>query len=100
MNKQETIDLLTTDIKAFNKYREDNPDWIPDISGVDMWDVNLRGANLRGINLISVSADLTGADITDAYTYDGPDYEYHMYKGSTGRVMEYSLEGGWKCIRA
>ena len=49
MNKEELIQLLKTDVAAFNAYRRE-----AEFAPVDLTDANLTGANLRG-------ADLTGA---------------------------------------
>ena len=47
--------LMNGDVKAFNKLREDNPDYTPDLSGVDslhyLNEVNLSMANLEGARL-------------------------------------------------
>ena len=58
-SKQEAIDLLTSDVQAWNRMREANPEWITDLLCAD-----LRGAYLRGADLLC--ADLRGADLCDA----------------------------------
>jgi uncharacterized protein YjbI with pentapeptide repeats len=84
VEKEQAIELLKTDLAAFNKWKQENPRERLDLSGADLSGVNLGGAqlgqvNLSGANLSGVDltgamlpaanlseADLTGADLTDA----------------------------------
>lgn len=57
LNNQELLELLKTDVKAFNDYREYYPNQEIDFSGADLkqvWDTFkghiILGANLEGIN--------------------------------------------------
>ena len=59
MNKEDLIQLLKTDVAAFNAYRRET-----EFAPIDLTDANLRGANLRGANL--TGANLTDANLTDA----------------------------------
>ena len=51
------FEILTQSVKFWNKWREDNPEIKPDLSGTLLFDLNLEGANL-------ISANLSGASIT------------------------------------
>ena len=64
--KAELVELLRTDIQAFNAYRQElfeQKIYILDLSHVDLEHVNLRGANLSNANLNG--ANLNGADLND-----------------------------------
>ncbi len=86
MNNAETIDLVATDQCAFNKYREDNPLWIPNLSYMDLSKYSLEGLNLRRANLSYADiwcsnlkdADLCGANIRGASIHKvNRDYKYN-----------------------
>lgn len=72
--KSQMIDLLKTDVPAWNKWRKESPDAVIDLSGVNLRGTNLSevdfiGANLNGADLAwsnLYGAALTGADLTDA----------------------------------
>jgi len=75
MTNQELMKLLQAGkVQEFNKYRKDNPDFIPDLSGVDLLAADLTNADftnadfyhavLHGVNF--KGADLTGADLAGA----------------------------------
>ena len=59
MNKEDLIQLLKTDVAAFNAYRHET-----EFAPIDLTHADLRGADLRGANL--TDADLTRANLTDA----------------------------------
>ena len=64
MNKEELIQLLKTDVAAFNAYRRET-----EFASIDLTVANLRGADLTGANLTVANlrgADLTGANLTYA----------------------------------
>ena len=73
-----TIELLKTDVCAWNQYRKANPDWKPNLYGAnlhgaylygaDMREANLRGANLYGADMSE--ANLRGADMYRATVSD------------------------------
>ena len=74
MNKEELIQLLKTDVAAFNAYRRET-EFAPidltdaDLTDADLTRADLRGADLRGANLRGANlrgANLTGANLTDA----------------------------------
>lgn len=49
--KQEAIDLLMSDVEEWNRMREANPEWIPNLSGADLRGSDLRYADLRYADL-------------------------------------------------
>jgi len=55
---EEHLKILKQGAKVWNRWREDNPEIIPDISETELKDLNLEGANL-------VSTNLTKALITE-----------------------------------
>src|SRR5215469_2106373 len=59
MANDDPIALLKKGIAAWNKWRKENPDICPDLSGADLRRAHLYGANLSG-------ADLSGADLSEA----------------------------------
>ncbi len=88
MANPEHLAKLKEGVEAWNAWRDENPDVMPDLvetnlSGADLFEANLSGANLSvadltGANLsladLSV-ADLTGADLSgaDLFMADGLD---------------------------
>jgi uncharacterized protein YjbI with pentapeptide repeats len=64
--------------EAWNAWRDEHPDIVPDLNGADLrgfqlFGARLDGANLARANLIEATlslADLTGADLTDATLLD------------------------------
>jgi uncharacterized protein YjbI with pentapeptide repeats len=79
MANPEHPEILMRGVYAWNKWREENNQTLPELSGIDLYGVNLnkptpfgptfpeanlRQANLRGANLVRVplfGADLSGA---------------------------------------
>jgi hypothetical protein len=68
------LKMLRQGVDAWNAWREENPDIIPDLSGSDLSVVHLTGANLckaklTGADLFgaNLQANLTGADLNRAY---------------------------------
>lgn len=74
MNKSRMIDLLKSDVREWNKWREENPDVGVDLSGADFFRADLRRANFSNVNLTEADfteailrrADFSNATITDA----------------------------------
>jgi uncharacterized protein YjbI with pentapeptide repeats len=62
LSKRKLIELLKTDISAFNQYREDTGWKSINLSGADLSYTNLKGADLSNANLYG--ANLTGADLS------------------------------------
>ena len=54
------VDILRSGVARWNRFRDDNPEVIPDLTYVE-----LSGANLEGVNLSQ--AELIGADLKDAH---------------------------------
>lgn len=64
MADQQQLKLLTTHVSAWNQWREQNPEIIPDLQGA-----NLRNFNLKGVNLIKANlenANFYGANLSEA----------------------------------
>jgi uncharacterized protein YjbI with pentapeptide repeats len=64
MANQEHLDILKQGVEVWNKWRQEHPDFQPDLSdallnGTDLTGINLCGANLTG-------ADLSKADLSDS----------------------------------
>jgi uncharacterized protein YjbI with pentapeptide repeats len=74
MTKEEMVNLLKTDIVAWNNFRKDNPDAKIDLSGVNLDDEDLRGADLHNADFRNacimeanfLKANLKGADFRGA----------------------------------
>jgi hypothetical protein len=69
---EQRIALLRRGAKAWNAWRAERPDVIPDLSGADLTGTDLSGANLRQVKLINTNlngARLDGADLTDAFLF-------------------------------
>jgi len=74
MNKSQMIELLKTDVPAWNQWREENPEAVTDLSGADFFRADLRRANFSNVNLTEADfteailrrADFSNATITDA----------------------------------
>ena len=64
MANEEHLKILKQGVEAWNKWREENPNVQPSLSGVDLRNANLFRANLRNANLSG--ADLSFADLLDA----------------------------------
>ncbi|MEA5509992.1 pentapeptide repeat-containing protein [Crocosphaera sp. UHCC 0190] len=61
--------LLTSHLEAWNQWRKQNPEIIPDLQGANLSNHNLRGVNLIGANLekaIFYGTDLSCARLTKA----------------------------------
>lgn len=72
-------DVIVQGATAWNLWRSENPDVVPDLSGIDLEGADLRAARLESTNLTGAvlrdarlstawlnSADLSGADLTGA----------------------------------
>lgn len=74
MSHDEQLNILRQGTAAWNKWRGDNPSIRPDLSGADLFGVNLDEAHLSGVNLSQaelfgaslVRADLSGANLSEA----------------------------------
>ena len=64
MANDEHVALLKQGVTAWNKWRRENANILPDLSGANLSKANLSGANLSEANL--VGANLTEANLTEA----------------------------------
>lgn len=78
MEKDSAIEMLRLgQVDEWNRYRGDNPKWVPDLSKTEFFHINLMYADLSGANLsesdfsyINLSwADLTHTDLQTAGFY-------------------------------
>ncbi len=76
MTRERAIELLKTDVKAWNEWRKENPkEELPDLSDADLFDAILSGADLSSTNLSGAilhyaelsDADLSGANLSGAF---------------------------------
>ncbi len=70
MANKEHLNILNQGVEVWNRWRKDNPDIQPDLSGANLSEAiliqaDLRRANLDGANL--ARANFRGADLGDAY---------------------------------
>jgi uncharacterized protein YjbI with pentapeptide repeats len=69
MANPEHLKILKQSVDAWNQWREENLDVIPDLSGADLSGANIEKANLRRADLAGVilyRAKLLGVDLSDA----------------------------------
>ena len=78
MADQKHVEILKQGVDAWNTWREENPDVIPDLSGAELNEIELPGANLKnaifykvelGEQLVQTQmrkANLKGADLSEA----------------------------------
>lgn len=64
MSKIKHNEILKKGVAAWNHWRDDHPDLIPDLCGANLKEANLRGANLSSANLDF--ADLRNANLESA----------------------------------
>ena len=69
MANPEHLKILQQGVEAWNAWRDQNPNVIPDLSEVQSWSISLQGADLSGSNLNSIDlrqSNLSGADLGGA----------------------------------
>ena len=69
MANPEHLEKLHEGVEAWNKWRKDNSDIIPDLRSADLEDADLSNADLMGVNLMSANlsnADLMGVNLMSA----------------------------------
>jgi uncharacterized protein YjbI with pentapeptide repeats len=69
MANRKHLAILEQSVDAWDHWRGENPEVMPDLSGAQLSDAKLLGADLRGANLSEANlsgADLRGADISEA----------------------------------
>lgn len=64
MKNEEHVEILKQGVDTWNKWREKNPEVIPELSGANLCLANLSGANLIGASLYK--ANLRGANLSEA----------------------------------
>lgn len=64
MGNEKHITLLRQGVEAWNRWRAENPDLMPDLVGAGLRGLDLAGANLAGANL--KGADLRGTSLIGA----------------------------------
>ncbi len=67
MADEKYLAILRQGLEVWNKWRGENPDTQPDLSGVDLHGADLSGADLWGADLNR--AKLNGADLSEAFLY-------------------------------
>ena len=83
-NVNPQIDMLKSGVKKWNRLREVNLSFKPNLGGADLAGVNLRDAHLRGANLRGANlrgADLSGAQLKGA-NLRGADFEGANLEGA------------------
>jgi len=77
---REHVDMLLRDgVAVWNRWRVDNPNVQPDLSGADLSGVHLSGANLIG-------TDLSGANLSNANLYHARLYLANLRRADLSRV--------------
>ncbi|MFH1893992.1 MAG: pentapeptide repeat-containing protein [Candidatus Zixiibacteriota bacterium] len=69
MANEEHLKILNQGVEEWNKWREENPDVVPDLQQAYLYGADLVGANLRGADLWRAKlclANLKGANLTEA----------------------------------
>jgi uncharacterized protein YjbI with pentapeptide repeats len=69
MANEEHLSILKSGVSAWNKWRSEHPEIIPDLREADLYEAYLRGTNLNGANLSRanlVETNLSGADLSGA----------------------------------
>ncbi|SRR5579885_601287 len=70
MANEEHLGILKEGVGVWNRWREENIEIRPDLSGANLSDANLTGANLDGAGFYRADlsgAELSGADLSGAY---------------------------------
>lgn len=69
-------------VEKWNAMREEHPEWKPDLSGQNFFEVNLNGVNLSEADLIEANfsrANLSAADLTSANLFLANCYEANFW---------------------
>lgn len=84
MANPEHIEILKQGVEAWNKWREEDPEIRPDLSGADVHEASLWNADLRGANL--AGADLDGADLSGANLREANLLEASLWSADLGEA--------------
>ncbi len=87
MANEEQLRILKQGVKAWNKWREANPNVEIDLTGADLIQVHLSDANLSDANLGGADlyrANLTGADLIGAILFDADLYHANLRSANLG----------------
>ncbi len=69
MANKKHVKILKQGVEVWNKWREENPEIKPDLSGQILRETNLKGADLSKANLLVVDfslSDLSRASVSEA----------------------------------
>ena len=103
------LDILRQGVSAWNTWRKENPDIVPDLRWANLRGANLEEADLEGANLTRASlhgANLEGADLRRANLYGAfmrganltrSDLRWANLTGATGKFSIFSA-GQHYCI--
>jgi hypothetical protein len=98
MANEEHIALLRQDMKAWDAWREEDPDVRPDLHGADLHSANLREANLVGANLLDtnlVEVDLIEANLSEAILTRADLHGADLTKANLCRAALYNARLNW-----
>ncbi len=92
-------DILKKGVAAWNDWRDENPDAMPDLSTSSLSGADLTGANFRNANLSGAylnGADLTDADLERAFI-SGSYFNETCLEGANlqGVALEHASPGWW-----
>ncbi len=90
MANAEHVAILRQGVEAWNAWREDNPDIIPNLTGMHLYYAELQGVNL--CNALLAGVQLVGADLTKAIL-TGAYLELASLKGAdlTGAHLDHAI---------
>ena len=94
MKKESLLELLKSDVVAFNEFRRNNPETeislsYANLSYANLSHANLRGANLRGADLHDanlIRANLRDADLHDANLSDADLHDANLIRANLTRA--------------
>jgi hypothetical protein len=98
MANEEHIALLRQDMKAWDAWREEDPDVRPDLHGANLRGADLREANLVGANLLDtnlVEVDLIEANLSEAILTRADLHGADLTKANLCRAALYNARLNW-----
>ncbi|MBW2428984.1 MAG: pentapeptide repeat-containing protein [Deltaproteobacteria bacterium] len=78
MAQDNHVAILDSGIKAWNKWRDKNPNLLPDLRGADISEEDLRGIDFTGANLSRTN--MSGADLSEAVLLGAILYKANLSK--------------------